>query len=126
RKVQTFIHAKHEHEVIITKGTTESINIVASCYGKAFIHEGDEIIISAMEHHSNIVPWQMLCDDKGCKLRVIPMNDRGELDITAYAELFSDKTKLVSFTYVSNALGTVNPVKEMIDIAHSHQVPVLV
>lgn len=126
RKVQAFIHAKHEHEIIITKGTTESINIVASCYGRAFIEAGDEIIISAMEHHSNIVPWQMLCDEKGCKLRVIPMNDKGELDIVAYKALFSEQTKLVSFTYVSNALGTVNPVKEMIDIAHSHDVPVLV
>ncbi|RZF62443.1 cysteine desulfurase [Sphingobacterium corticibacterium] len=126
RKVQAFIHAKHEHEIIITKGTTEAINIVASCYGRAFINAEDEIIISAMEHHSNIVPWQMLCDEKGCKLRVIPMNDRGELDIEAYKSLFSERTKLVSFTYVSNALGTVNPVKEMIDIAHEHDVPVLV
>ncbi|MBD1431682.1 cysteine desulfurase [Sphingobacterium sp. DN00404] len=126
RKVQAFIHAKHEHEIIITKGTTEAINIVASCYGRAFINAEDEIIISAMEHHSNIVPWQMLCDEKGCKLRVIPMNDRGELDIEAYKSLFSERTKLVSFTYVSNALGTVNPVKEMIDIAHEHSVPVLV
>ncbi|WP_187444149.1 SufS family cysteine desulfurase [Sphingobacterium phlebotomi] len=126
RKVQAFIHAKHEHEIIITKGTTEAINIVASCYGRPFIDAGDEIIISAMEHHSNIVPWQMLCDEKGCKLRIIPMNDNGELAIEAYKSLFSERTKLVSFTYVSNALGTVNPVKEMIDIAHEHGVPVLV
>ncbi|SFS81756.1 cysteine desulfurase [Sphingobacterium wenxiniae] len=126
RKVQGFINAEHEHEVIVTKGTTESINIVASCYGRAFIGEGDEIIISAMEHHSNIVPWQMLCDEKGCKLRVIPMNDAGELDIEAYKALFSERTKLVSFTYVSNALGTINPVREMIAIAHEHQVPVLI
>lgn len=126
RKVQAFIHAKHEHEIIITKGTTEAINIVASCYGRPFIHAGDEIIISAMEHHSNIVPWQMLCDEKGCKLRIIPMDDRGELDLEAYKSLFSERTKLVSFTYVSNALGTVNPVQEMIDIAHKHGVPVLV
>lgn len=126
RKVQTFINAKYEHEIIVTKGTTEAINIIASCYGRAFIHAGDEIIISAMEHHSNIVPWQMLCDEKGCKLRVIPMNDKGELDIEAYQSLFSERTKLASFTYVSNALGTVNPVKQMIDIAHEHRVPVLV
>lgn len=126
RKVQAFIHAAHEHEIIITKGTTESINMIASCYGRAFIEAGDELIISAMEHHSNIVPWQMLCDEKGCKLKVIPMNERGELDIDAYKALFSDRTKFVSFTYVSNALGTVNPVKEMIDIAHRHGVPVLV
>lgn len=126
RKVQSFIHAKHEHEIIITKGTTESINIIATCYGRPFIGEGDEIIISAMEHHSNIVPWQMLCDEKGCVLRVIPMDEKGELDIAAYRNLFSDRTKLVSFTYVSNALGTINPVKEMIDIAHEYNVPVLV
>lgn len=126
RKVQSFIHAKHEHEIIITKGTTESINIIATCYGRPFIGEGDEIIISAMEHHSNIVPWQMLCDEKGCILRVIPMDEKGELDIAAYRNLFSDRTKLVSFTYVSNALGTINPVKEMIDIAHEFDVPVLV
>jgi len=126
RKVQAFIHAKHEHEVIITKGTTEAINIIATCYGRPFIGEGDEIIISAMEHHSNIVPWQMLCDEKGCKLHVIPMNEKGELDMEAYRALFSERTKLVSFTYVSNALGTINPVKEMIDIAHEWQVPVLI
>nr|WP_206538033.1 cysteine desulfurase [Sphingobacterium deserti] len=126
RKVRAFINAKHEHEIIITKGTTESINIVASCYGRPFIGEDDEIIISAMEHHSNIVPWQMLCDEKGCKLRVIPMNDKGELDIDAYKALFSERTKIVSFTYVSNALGTINPVKEMIEIAHRHHVPVLI
>ena len=94
RKVQTFINAKYEHEIIVTKGTTEAINIIASCYGRAFINAGDEIIISAMEHHSNIVPWQMLCDEKGCKLRVIPMNDKGELDIEAYKSLFSERTKL--------------------------------
>ncbi|WP_437921587.1 SufS family cysteine desulfurase [Sphingobacterium sp. LRF_L2] len=126
RKVQSFINAAHEHEVIITKGTTESINIVASCFGRTFIGEGDEIIISAMEHHSNIVPWQMLADEKGCVLRIIPMNDRGELDIEAYNALFSERTKLVSFTYVSNSLGTINPVKAMIDLAHQHGVPVLV
>ncbi len=126
RKLQEFIHAAHEHEIILTKGTTESINMVASCYGRAFIDEGDEIIISAMEHHSNIVPWQMLCDEKGCVLKVIPMNDRGELDIEAYKNLFSERTKIASFTYVSNALGTVNPVREMIAIAHGHGVPVLI
>jgi len=126
RKVQAFIHAKHEHEVIITKGTTEAINIIATCYGRPFIGEGDEIIISAMEHHSNIVPWQMLCDEKACKLHVIPMNEKGELDMEAYRALFSERTRLVSFTYVSNALGTINPVKEMIDIAHEWQVPVLI
>lgn len=124
-KVQEFINAKNDFEVIITKGTTDSINLVASCYGKAFVHEGDEIIISAMEHHSNIVPWQMLCEEKGAILRVIPMNENGELDIEAYKNLLSDKTKLVSVTYVSNALGTINPVKEIIELAHEKQVPVL-
>ncbi|WP_326494307.1 aminotransferase class V-fold PLP-dependent enzyme [Sphingobacterium sp. UT-1RO-CII-1] len=125
RKVKEFINAEHEHEVIITKGTTESINIIASCYGRAFIGKDDEIIISAMEHHSNIVPWQMLCDEKGCKLRIIPMTAEGDLDVETYKTLFSERTKLVSFTYVSNALGTINPVKEMIAIAHQHEVPVL-
>src|SRR5690606_8582294 len=119
RKVQEFINAKEDFEVIITKGTTDSINLVATCYGKAFIHEGDEIIISAMEHHSNIVPWQMLCEEKGAVLRVIPMKAKGELDMDAYANLLSAKTKLVSVTYVSNALGTINPIKEIIDLAHA-------
>ncbi|MFD2555770.1 cysteine desulfurase [Sphingobacterium tabacisoli] len=125
RKVKDFINAEEEVEVIITKGTTDSINLVAQCYGKAFIGEGDEIIISAMEHHSNIVPWQMLCDEKGCVLKVIPMNERGMLDMDVYAKLFSDRTKIVSVTYVSNALGTINPVEEIISVAHKHDVPVL-
>lgn len=125
RKIKEFINAEHEHEIIITKGTTESINIIASCYGRAFIGKDDEIIISAMEHHSNIVPWQMLCDEKGCKLRIVPMTAEGDLDVETYKTLFSERTKLVSLTYVSNALGTINPVKEIIDIAHQHKVPVL-
>ena len=126
RKVQEFIHAKEDSEIIITKGTTDSINLVASCYGKAFVHQGDEIIISAMEHHSNIVPWQMLCEEKGAHLRVIPMNENGELDLNAYKNLLSEKTKLVSVTYVSNALGTINPIKEIITLAHEQNIPVLV
>ena len=126
RKVQEFIHAQHDHEVIITKGTTESINIVAQCYGKAFIHAGDEIIISAMEHHSNIVPWQMLCEDKGAFLKVIPMNEAGELDMEVYRTLLNDKTKLVAVNYVSNALGTINPIKEIIDLAHAAHAVVLI
>jgi len=125
RKLQAFVRAEHEHEIIITKGTTDSINMVASCYGRAFIGAGDEIIVSAMEHHSNIVPWQMLCDEKGCAIRVIPMDGQGELDVEAYRKLFSERTKMAAFTYVSNALGTVNPVREMIAIAHQHGVPVL-
>lgn len=126
RKIQVFINAPEDRQVIITKGTTDSINLVATCYGRAFIQEGEEIILSAMEHHSNIVPWQMLCDEKGCKIRVIPMNDKGELDMDAYRGLFNERTKLVAVTYVSNALGTINPVKEMISIAHAHGAVVLV
>lgn len=125
RKVQHFINAAHEHEIIITKGTTEGINIIAQCFGKAFVKAGDEIIISAMEHHSNIVPWQMLCEESGAVLKVIPMNERGELDIEAYQSLLSPKTKIVSVTYVSNALGTINPVREIIKAAHAQDVPVL-
>lgn len=125
RKVQEFINAKDDFEIIITKGTTDSINLVATCYGKAFIHQGDEIIVSAMEHHSNIVPWQMLCEEKGAVLRVIPMFENGELDIEAYKNLLSKKTKLVSVTYVSNSLGTINPVKEIIALAHAQKIPVL-
>ncbi|UQA74582.1 cysteine desulfurase [Sphingobacterium siyangense] len=126
KKVQAFINATEDKEIIITKGTTDGINLIATCYGRAFIHKGDEIIISAMEHHSNIVPWQMLCDEKGCKIRVIPMNDKGELDMDAYRNLFNEKTKLVAVTYVSNSLGTINPVREMISIAHRHGAVVLV
>jgi len=124
RKVQELIHAKHDYEVIITKGTTDGLNLIASCFGQAFVHEGDEIIVSAMEHHSNIVPWQMLCEQKGAHLRVIPMNDKGELDMEAYQNLLSERTKLVSVTYVSNSLGTINPVEEIIRLAHAQHVPV--
>lgn len=125
KKVQEFINAKEDHEIIITKGTTDGINLIANCYGKEFVTSGDEIIISAMEHHSNIVPWQMLCEEKGAILKVIPMNDRGELDMSAYKLLLGPKTKMVSVNYVSNALGTINPVKEIIELAHQHNVPVL-
>lgn len=125
RKVQDFINAKHDYEVIITKGTTESINLLAHCYGRAFIQEGDEVIISAMEHHSNIVPWQMVCEDRGAKLQVIPMTETGELDMDAYKKLLGPKTKIVAVNYVSNALGTINPVKEIIDLAHAQGVPVM-
>ena len=102
RKLKPYINSAHEHEIIITKGTTDSINLVANCYGKVFVNAGDEIIISAMEHHSNIVPWQMLCEDKGAVLKVIPINDAGELDMEAYRSLLSDRTKMVAVTYVSN------------------------
>jgi cysteine desulfurase/selenocysteine lyase len=126
KKVQAFINAAEDKEIIITKGSTDGINLIATCYGREFIHEGDEIIISAMEHHSNIVPWQMLCDEKGCKIRIIPMNDRGELDMDAYRSLLNERTKLVAVTYVSNALGTINPVNEIISMAHQHGAVVLV
>lgn len=124
KKVRAFIHAKHEHEVIFTKGTTDSINLLAHSFGKAFVHEGDEVLISQMEHHSNIVPWQLLCEEKGATLRVIPMTEKGELDMEAFHGLLSDKTKIVSLTYVSNALGTVNPVEEIIQAAHKKEIPV--
>ncbi|MVZ64362.1 SufS family cysteine desulfurase [Sphingobacterium sp. DK4209] len=126
RKVQEFINAKHDYEVIITKGTTDSINLVATCYGREFVQAGDEIIVSAMEHHSNIVPWQMICEDRGATLKVIPMNEAGELDMDAYESLLNGKTKLVSVNYVSNALGTINPVREIIQKAHAIGVPVLI
>jgi cysteine desulfurase/selenocysteine lyase len=124
-KLKPFINAEHEHEIILTKGTTDAINLVAQCYGKAFVKEGDEIIISAMEHHSNIVPWQMLCEERGATLKVIPMSQEGNLDLSAYKSMLNDRVKMVSVTYVSNSLGTVNPVKEIIDLAHAQGVPVL-
>lgn len=126
QKVKDLINAKHDYEIIITKGTTDSINLVAQCYGKAFVNKGDEIIISAMEHHSNIVPWQMLCEERGAVLRVIPMNEKGVLNMDSYKSFLSSKTKIVAVTYVSNSLGTINPVKEIIDLAHAHDVPVLI
>ncbi|WP_257668576.1 aminotransferase class V-fold PLP-dependent enzyme [Parapedobacter tibetensis] len=125
RKLKPFINAAHEHEIIFTKGTTESINLVASCYGRAFVNAGDEIIISAMEHHSNIVPWQMLCEDRGAVLNVVPINNAGELDMETYCSLLNERTRMVAITYVSNSLGTINPVKEIIDLAHAHGAPVL-
>jgi cysteine desulfurase/selenocysteine lyase len=124
--VQRFINAREEREVVYTRGTTDAINLVMHGYGRAFLGEGDEVIVSQLEHHSNIVPWQMLCGEKGCKLRVIPCDDRGVLLMDEYARLFNDRTRLVAVTHVSNALGTVNPMREMIELAHAHGVPVLV
>lgn len=118
RKVRDLIHAREDREIIYTRGTTEAINLVMHGYGRPFIGEGDEIILSALEHHANIVPWQMLCQEKGCVIRVIPMDDRGVLDMDAYRELLSERTKLVAVTHVSNALGTINPVAEIIRLAH--------
>ena len=124
-KVQHFLNAKESREIIFTRGTTEAINLVMHGYGRAFIGKGDEIILSGLEHHANIVPWQMLAEEKGAVIRVIPMNDHGELLIDEFKALFNAKTKFLALTHVSNALGTVNPVKEMVAFAHKHGVPVL-
>lgn len=126
RTVQQFINARSTNEVIFTRGTTEAINLLVSSFGEEFMQEGDEVILSVMEHHSNIVPWQLLAARKGIAIKVIPMNDRGELLLDEYEKLFSDKTRIVSVMQVSNVLGTVNPVKEMIATAHAHGVPVLI
>ena len=124
--VQNFINARSEAEIIFTRGTTESLNLVAFSFGEAFLKEGDEVLVSVMEHHSNIVPWQMLRERKGIVLKVIPMTDEGEIDLETYKSLFSPRTRLVSIAHVSNVLGTVNPVKEMAAIAHAHGAKVLV
>ncbi|ERI81997.1 cysteine desulfurase, SufS subfamily [Bacteroides pyogenes F0041] len=124
--VRKFINARSTNEVIFTRGTTESINLLASSFGDECMREGDEVIVSVMEHHSNIVPWQLLAARRGIALKVIPMNDRGELLLDEYDKLFTERTKLVSVVHVSNVLGTVNPIKEMIAIAHAHGVPFLV
>lgn len=124
--VRSFINARHDHEIIFTPGTTAGINLVAFSFGEKFVGEGDEIIISAMEHHANIVPWQMLCERKGAKLRVIPMNDDGELILDEYEKLLSSRTRIVAVTHVANSIGTVNPVKQIIKTAHRLGVPVLV
>jgi cysteine desulfurase/selenocysteine lyase len=125
QKVQRFLNAQHPHEIIFTRGTTESINMVAACFADACMEEDDEVILSVMEHHSNIVPWQLEAARRGITLKVIPMNDAGELDMQAYGELFSERTRLVAVTYVSNVLGTINPVADIIREAHRHQVAVL-
>lgn len=124
--VRKFIHAGSTNEVIFTRGTTESINLLASSFSEAFLHEGDEVMVTVMEHHSNIVPWQLQAMRKGIVLKVIPMNDCGELLLDEYERLFSERTRLVCVAHVSNVLGTVNPVKQMIATAHAHGVPVLV
>ena len=124
--VRHFLNARSTAEVVFTRGTTESINLVASCFGEAFMREGDEVIVSEMEHHANIVSWQLVQARKGIRLRVIPMNDRGELLLDEYEKLFNGRTRIVSVTHVSNVLGTVNPVRRMIETAHAHGVPVLV
>ncbi len=125
-KVRKFINAGSVNEIIFTRGTTESLNLVVSSFCDEFMSEGDEVIVSVMEHHSNIVPWQLQAARKGISLRVIPMNDKGELLLDEYEKLFTERTKIVSVTHVSNVLGTVNPVKEIVRIAHEHGVPVMV
>ena len=124
-KIRRFINAEKDEEIIFVRGTTEGINLISQTFGRSCISEGDEIIISSMEHHSNIVPWQILCQEKGAKLRVVPVNDIGELLLDEYERLFTANSKLVSIVHQSNALGTINPAKEIVDIAHGHGVPVL-
>jgi cysteine desulfurase/selenocysteine lyase len=124
--VQEFIHAKQAHEIIFTRGTTEGINLVAFSFGEAFCKEGDEVILTTMEHHSNIVPWQMLAERKGLRLKIVRLTDDGQLDLEQLYSLFSERTRLLTLTHVSNVLGTVNPVKDIIENAHRHNIPVLV
>jgi cysteine desulfurase/selenocysteine lyase len=126
KKLREFIGAGDEKEIIFTRGTTEAINLVAYSYGRSFVKEGDEIVISAMEHHANIVPWQVLCQEKNAKLKVIPITDNGEIILDEYEKLLNDRTRLVSVCHVSNTLGTVNPVREIIELAHNHNIPVLI
>lgn len=126
RRVQAFINARHHHEIVFTRGTTESINLVASSFGRRYLRKDDEVIVSGMEHHSDIVPWQLACELAGARLRVIPFSDEGVLDMDAYRNLFNEHTRIVAVNHVSNTLGTINPVKELTDIAHSHHVPILI
>ena len=126
KTVQNFLGAEHSHEIIFTRGTTESINLVAYSFGETFLKEGDEIIVSEMEHHSNIVPWQLLRTRKNIIIKVIPFNEKGELDLDVYASLFTERTRLVAVNHVSNVLGTINLVEDIIKTAHSHNVPVLI
>ena len=126
RAVQQFINARHSHEIVFTRGTTESINLVAASFGQRFLKEGDEVVVSAMEHHSNIVPWQLTCERQGAKLRVIPFDDDGVLDLEALRGMLNEKTRIMAVNHVSNTLGTVNPIRQIVDIAHSHGIPVLV
>lgn len=124
--LRSFINAAHAHEIIFTRGTTEAINLVAQSFGKAFLQKDDEILISALEHHSNIVPWQLLCEERGCRLKVIPVNDAGELETTHLSSLLQGRVKIVAITHVSNALGSINPIADIIRLAHEHTIPVLI
>ncbi|MFW6227549.1 MAG: cysteine desulfurase [Bacteroidota bacterium] len=125
KTVQMFLNARYDHEIIFTKGTTESINLIASSYSKDHLKKGDEVIISAMEHHSNIVPWQIACETYGATLKVVPINEKGELKMEEYASMLNEKTKIVAIMHVSNAMGTINPVKEITRLAHEKDIPVL-
>jgi cysteine desulfurase/selenocysteine lyase len=126
RQIQRFLNAAHPREIVFVRGTTEGINLVAQAYGRRALGPGDEVVITALEHHSNIVPWQILCEEKGAALRVVPINDAGEVDLEAYEKLLSDRSRLVAVAHVSNALGTIVPVKRMIEAAHRRRIPVLV
>lgn len=125
RTVAAFLNASHSREIIFTKGTTDGINLVASSFGRKYLQPGDAVLISAMEHHSNIVPWQMICEERGAELKVIPINERGELRMDAFSKLLDERVKIVAITYVSNTLGTVNPVRDIIAQAHARNIPVL-
>src|SRR6185312_11655591 len=125
KKIAALINAKFDHEIIFTKGTTNSINLVASSFGRKFLREGDEVLISAMEHHSNVVPWQLICEERNAALKVIPITERGELRMDEFEKMLTPKVKIVAITYVSNSLGTVNPVREIIQKAHALDIPVL-
>jgi len=124
--IREFINAESIEEIVFTRGTTEAINLVANSFGRTFINEGDEIIISEMEHHSNIVPWQILCEERKAKLKIIPFDDNGELILDELENLITERTKLISIVHISNSLGTINPVKKIIEIAHSYAIPVLI
>ena len=125
-KVQGFINAAHSKEIIFVRGVTEAINLVTNSYGRANVKSGDEILITAMEHHSNIVPWQMLCEEKGARLRVAPINDEGELILEEFEKLVNERTRLISVVHISNALGSINPVQAIVEIGHRHNVPVMI
>ena len=124
--IQAYIHAKHSHEIVITKGATDSINLVAHAFGKRYLGKDDEVIISMLEHHANIVPWQMICQEQGARLRVIPVNEGLELDLEALKGMISNRTRIIAVGHISNALGVINPIEAIIEIAHQHDVPVLV
>ena len=126
QKIADFINADKSEEIIFTRGTTEAINLVASSFGQRFLSAGDEVLLTTLEHHSNIVPWQLICEQKGAIIKVLPISIAGELEVDKLSEMISERTKIMSVAHVSNALGTVNPVKDIIKIAHEHNVPVLV